>query len=67
LQAPEWEALLGAKGPVKVVDWRCWDHGSDTETVLQLSADKKGIHVSQMEYKCNEDGSRGRFIKKEGL
>jgi hypothetical protein len=67
LQASHWESLLGTKGPVKVVDWKCGDHGSDTETELQLSADKNGIHVARMEYECNQDGSRGRFIKKEGL
>ena len=67
LQASHWEALLGAKSPVKVVDWKCGDHGSDRETELQLSADKNGIHVSRTEYECNEDGSRGKFIKKEGL
>jgi hypothetical protein len=67
LQASHWEALIGAKSPVKVVDWKCGDHGSDRETELQLSADKNGIHVSRTEYECNQDGSRGRFLKKEGL
>jgi len=67
LQASHWEALLGAKSPVKVVDWKCGDHGSDRETELQLSADKNGIHVARTEYECNQDGSRGRFVKKEGL
>ena len=47
LQASHWEALLGAKTPVKVVDWKCWDHGSDRETELQLSADKKTVFMSQ--------------------
>lgn len=67
LQTSHWEALLGAKAPVKVVDWKCGDHGSDRETELQLSADKKGIHVARTEYECNQDGSRGGFVKKEGL
>jgi hypothetical protein len=67
LQASHWEALLQAKSPVKVVDWKCGDHGSDTETELLLSADKNGIHASSVEYQCKDDGSRGKFVRKERL
>ncbi|MGO9121390.1 MAG: hypothetical protein ACLQPD_27745 [Desulfomonilaceae bacterium] len=65
LQASHWEALLQAKSPVKVVDWKCGDHGSDRETELLLSADKNGIHASSVEYECKDDGSRGKLVKKE--
>ena len=67
LQASHWEALLHAKSPVKVMDWKCGDHGSDRETELLLSADKNGIHASSVEYECKDDGSRGKLVKKEGL
>ncbi|MEW6533959.1 MAG: hypothetical protein AB1473_24245 [Thermodesulfobacteriota bacterium] len=67
LQASHWEALLKAKAPVKVVDWACGDHGSDTETELELSADEKGIHATKTEYQCKKNGTRGRLVSKEGL
>jgi hypothetical protein len=67
LQAPHWESLLQAKGPVKVVDWVCGDHGSDTETELELRADAEGIHATRTEYKCKADASRGELISTEPL
>ncbi|MFZ5501433.1 MAG: hypothetical protein ACOY58_05940 [Candidatus Micrarchaeota archaeon] len=67
LQAYHWEALLKAKAPIKVVDWVCGDHGSDTETELELSADGNGIHATRSEYQCKKNGSRGRLVKNEGL
>jgi len=67
LQVGQWEALLQAKGPVKVMDWKCGDHGSDTETELELSADGTGILAKRWEYQCKQDGSRGKLIKKEGI
>lgn len=67
LQASQWEALLQAKTPATVIDWKCGDHGSDTETELELSADANGIHATRIEYECTEDGARGKFIKKEAL
>jgi len=30
LQAWQWESLREAKAPIKVVDWKCGDHGSDS-------------------------------------
>jgi hypothetical protein len=65
LQAWEWESLLQAQGPTKVLDWKCGDHGSDTETELEISADENGIHATIWEYKCDQDGRRGELIEKE--
>jgi len=67
LQASHWEALLKAKAPIKVVDWACGDHGSHIETELELSADGTGIHATRTEYRCKKNGTRGRFVSKEGL
>jgi hypothetical protein len=67
LEASHWAALMKANAPIKVVDWVCGDHGSETETELELSADADGIHATRSEYKCKDDGSRGEFIDKEVL
>jgi hypothetical protein len=65
LQAGQWEALRDAKAPIKVVDWKCGDHGSDAETELELSADENGIHATISTYECDQDGRRGKFTGKE--
>jgi hypothetical protein len=65
LQAGQWEALLQAKGPVKVMDWQCGDHGSDAETELELYVDTNGIHATISTYECDQDGRRGKFTGKE--
>ncbi|MBI4965775.1 MAG: hypothetical protein HY913_21030 [Desulfomonile tiedjei] len=67
LQASHWEALLKARGPIKVVDWVCGDHGSETETELELSAQAEGIRATRIEYRCKEDGSRGDLVAKEAF
>lgn len=67
MQSSHWEALRRAKAPIKLVDWLCGDHGSDSETELELSTDKDGIHATRTEYKCDENGKRGGLITKEAL
>jgi len=67
LTASQWQALLEAKSPIKVGDWLCGDHGSDTETELELGADADGIHAKKREYECKDDGGRGQFIGEEVL
>jgi hypothetical protein len=67
LQTAHWVSLLKAKAPVKVVDWVCGDHASETETVLELSADADGIHGMRSEYECHENGRRAGLIKKDSL
>jgi hypothetical protein len=65
LQAGQWEALRQAKGPVKVMDWQCGDHGGDAETELELAFDENGIHATNWTYECDQDGRRGKLIDKE--
>jgi len=67
LQTSHWESLLKAEAPVKVVDWVCGDHASETETVLKLRADADGIHATRSEYQCHENGQRARLINKDSL
>ncbi len=67
LQASQWAALLRAQGPVTVLDWQCGDHGSESETELELSADGGSIHAKKIEYQCTEDGTRGPELGKEDL
>ena len=66
LHPDHWKALLAAKGPIRRVDtsWggQCGNHGSETETELELSADSRGISVSWYEYECDANGHRGRLI-----
>jgi len=61
LRVDHWQALLAAKSPVRVVDWQCGDHGSDTETELELSRGPGGIAVHRREFDCTEDGKRGKL------
>jgi hypothetical protein len=65
LQAWQWESLREAKAPIKVVDWKCGDHGSDSETELGLRADENGIHATKWTYDCDQDGGRGKLASKE--
>jgi hypothetical protein len=67
LQASHWQALLDAQGPVTVLDWRCADHGSETETDLELSADAGRIHAKKIEYQCTEKAARGPEVGREDL
>lgn len=67
MQSSHWESLRRATAPIKLVDWLCGDHGSDTETELELRTDKDGIHATRTEYKCDENGKRGVLINKEAL
>ena len=66
MQSSHWESLRRATAPIKLVDWLCGDHGSDTETELELSTDKDGIHVTRTEYKCDENGKRGSTYQQRG-
>jgi hypothetical protein len=67
LQAWQWESLLEAKAPIKVVDWKCGDHGDVAETELELSADENGIHATNWMYDCDQDGRRGKLESKKVL
>jgi hypothetical protein len=65
LQAWQWESLRDAKGPTKVLDWKCVDHGSDAETELELAVDENGLHAKKWTYDCDQDGHRGKLESKE--
>jgi hypothetical protein len=53
MQEREWEALHHASSvPVKVLDWTCGDHGSPTETDLELRWSTQGIDGVRREYTC---------------
>ena len=62
LQKPEWDALRTSAGPVRVMDWGCGDHGSDTEKELELEATPAGIRVLQREYGCDASFHRGKLL-----
>jgi hypothetical protein len=61
MQLDEWQALRDDELPTKVVDWYCDDHGSPTETELELSAHAGVISAYEREYEC-DNGERGRMI-----
>ncbi len=65
LQDWQWESLLRSEGPIKVISWRCADHGSDTETDLELSIETDGIHATLSHYECDGEGRRGRLLNKD--
>jgi hypothetical protein len=65
LRVQHWESLLQAKGPIRVIDWLCGDHASETETELELRAKAGRIHVKQREYTCPEKGQRKQLIKEK--
>ncbi len=65
LRVQHWEALLQARGPIRVIDWLCGDHASETETELELRAEAGRIHAKQREYRCGEKGQPKQLIKEE--
>ena len=60
-----WQALLNADSPVEVLDWPCGDHGSETETDLELSTTDKRIRVIRREFECTETGNRARLLREK--
>lgn len=68
LQKHEWEALRAASsGPVDVIDWRCGDHGADTQTEVRLQWSVKGIEGKRREYSCPAKNEKRRLIREEPL
>jgi hypothetical protein len=65
LQTFQWESLLSAKGPIKVINWKCGDHGSDREEELELRAQDGNIYAIRKTYECTDNGRRGRLIGRE--
>jgi hypothetical protein len=67
MQKREWQALLNANSAVSVLDWRCGDHGSDTETQLELTSTREGIQGTRREFTCTENGSRGQLLSEHAF
>jgi hypothetical protein len=65
MRVDHWQALAAATGPMTRVDWRCGDHGSETQEELVLRAGTDGIHVTRRFYGCNADGRRGALMRTE--
>lgn len=65
LERRHWMTLLKAKRPIRVVDWPCGDHGSETEVELELWADSGGIHGKRFEYTCPESEKPRKLIREE--
>jgi hypothetical protein len=61
----EWDSLLRQPGGGQTLDWACGDHGSDTETDMELRATDGTIQGIHREYKCTEAGNRGRLISEK--
>jgi hypothetical protein len=61
----EWKALLASAHPGEVVDWRCFDHASETETDLELSVSKGEIQGIQREFSCTEAGTRDKLLSEK--
>lgn len=66
MKKDEWEALRDATGPIRVVDWTCGDHGSDTEIELELNTGPQGISVIRRTFACDDNnGRRVRLLSEE--
>lgn len=67
LHKREWDALERASGPIDVMDWPCGDHGSDTETRVQLRWTTSGISGTRRQYSCPDSGQKKRLLSEERL
>jgi hypothetical protein len=63
----EWDALLKSAVPTEVLDWACGDHGSDEETDITLATKDGVIQAQRREYERDENGKRGKLLKREDL
>jgi hypothetical protein len=68
LEPQEWNALRDAYSPsVKVLDWACGDHGSPTETDLQLNWSVAGIDGVRREYTCPSKSETRTLVSEKPL
>ncbi len=65
LQFWEWQELGKSSGAVRVVDWRCGDHGSEEESDLEMEAVNGDIRVRQERFECLENGKLGPRVSSE--
>lgn len=64
LGAEEWQKLLGATEPVKVLDGSCKQSGNQFESETVFSAQAGKISVQRSIYRCTPEGRRGELIQK---
>lgn len=62
-----WRSLLQSKGDTAVVEWPCWDHGSEEEARIELHATPRGIQAFRLLYSCIGDSSAHKLMKREEL
>src|SRR5262245_1652612 len=67
LRLDHWEALRRARTYIRRVDWSCGDHGSDTETEVELRADDGDIQVTEREFTCDQADQRGTLLGERRL
>lgn len=63
LEASHWESLRIANGPINVISNSCGDHGSETETDLELLANGSGLHATKKIYSCPEGTNQKRQLR----
>jgi len=54
-QPHEWKALRDARAALRVIDWKCADHGATTNTEFELEAARKGIRVVSSIDECERE------------
>jgi hypothetical protein len=67
LEAGLWERLRQSAGRTVAVEWLCGDHGSETQTEVELRAGPEGIDGVRNEYQCSEAGARGRLLSSQRI
>jgi len=67
LDPDTWAQLLHSHGSTTVVEWRCLDHGSETQTEVTLRTGPAGIDGTRSEYRCRTGGVRGRLVRSERI
>lgn len=67
LEVETWAALLLGKDEIKVVETTCGDHGSDLEREVVVRIDEKGIHATELFYKCSDQLERGPLVEQKKL
>jgi len=66
LKPGTWAKLLKA-AEVESVETPCGDHGSESEDVIRLRADARGLHATRERYRCTEQLERGAREESESL
>jgi hypothetical protein len=68
LEADDWRKLRDAKGPGRVVESKCGDHGGEQQEEIVLRTDASGIHAMREIFECDPNtDARGAFVSREPL